>query len=71
MDALPTTEILESLRSLRAQLVREADRAFSRRTLAHRDSSKFGEMTLGIWLEFFLLHEAHHLLSVMQLVRWQ
>ena len=31
--------------------------------------SKFGEMSLGLWLEFFLVHEAHHLYAVLQLVR--
>jgi hypothetical protein len=30
---------------------------------------KFGEMTLSQWLEFFLVHEAHHLYVVLQLVR--
>jgi uncharacterized damage-inducible protein DinB len=36
------------------------------RTGAH---SKFGEMSLALWLEFFLVHEAHHLYVVLQLVR--
>lgn len=31
--------------------------------------SKFGEMALALWLEFFLVHEAHHLYVVLQLVR--
>jgi len=31
--------------------------------------SKFGEMSLALWLEFFLVHEAHHLYAVFQLVR--
>lgn len=31
--------------------------------------SKFGEMSLALWLEFFLVHEAHHLYVVLQLVR--
>jgi uncharacterized damage-inducible protein DinB len=31
--------------------------------------SKFGEMSLALWLEFFLVHEAHHLYVVFQLVR--
>jgi hypothetical protein len=31
--------------------------------------SKFGEMALALWLEFFLVHEAHHLYTVMQLVK--
>jgi hypothetical protein len=29
----------------------------------------FGEMSLSLWLEFFLVHEAHHLYAVMQQVR--
>ena len=31
--------------------------------------SKFGEMPLALWVEFFLVHEAHHLYLVLQLVR--
>lgn len=31
--------------------------------------SKFGEMSLALWLEFFLVHEAHHLYAVLGLVR--
>ena len=31
--------------------------------------SKFGEMPLALWLEFFLVHEAHHLYAVLQLVK--
>jgi hypothetical protein len=30
---------------------------------------RFGEMSLSLWLEFFLVHEAHHLYAVLQLVR--
>jgi len=29
----------------------------------------FGEMDLALWVEFFLLHEAHHLYQVFQQVR--
>ena len=31
--------------------------------------SKFGEMPLALWLEFFLVHEGHHLYAVLQLVK--
>jgi uncharacterized damage-inducible protein DinB len=31
--------------------------------------SAFGEMTLSLWLEFFLVHEAHHLYVIMQRIR--
>src|SRR5260370_30240080 len=30
---------------------------------------KFGEMTLALWVEFFLVHEAHHLYVVLQQAR--
>jgi hypothetical protein len=30
---------------------------------------KLGEMTLALWVEFFLVHEAHHLYLVLQQVR--
>jgi uncharacterized damage-inducible protein DinB len=68
--ALPATEILKSLRSLRTQLARKAGGLSAEELSRIGIHPKFGEMTLGLWLEFFLLHEAHHLLSVMQLVRW-
>ncbi len=68
--ALPATEIFKSLRLLRMQLVREAAGLSAEELSRIGVHPKFGEMTLGLWLEFFLLHEAHHLLSVMQLVRW-
>ena len=31
--------------------------------------SSFGEMTLSLWLEFFLVHEAHHLYVILQRIR--
>jgi len=30
---------------------------------------RFGQMTLALWLEFFLVHEGHHLYAVLQQVR--
>ena len=33
--------------------------------------SGFGEMPLSLWLEFFLLHEAHHLYAALQRLREQ
>jgi uncharacterized damage-inducible protein DinB len=66
---LPTAATLASLHSLRAQLVNQVDCLSAAEFSRIGIHSKFGEMTLGQWLEFFLLHEAHHLLAVMQLVR--
>jgi uncharacterized damage-inducible protein DinB len=31
--------------------------------------SAFGEMSLDLWLEFFLVHEAHHLYVILQRIR--
>ncbi len=66
---LPTAGILASLHSLRAQLVNQADHLPAAEFSRIGIHSKFGAMTLRQWLEFFLLHEAHHLLAVMQLIR--
>lgn len=61
-------EIAEELSAGRERLVARlkalSDSDFER-TGVH---SKFGEMSLASWLEFFLVHEAHHLYAVMQLV---
>jgi uncharacterized damage-inducible protein DinB len=59
-------EIMEALHAQRKTLVRQIETMSDEdlaRTAIH---PRFGEMTLGQWLEFFLLHEAHHLLAVLQ-----
>jgi hypothetical protein len=60
-SALPTDEALGRLRALRAELValvRSLSPAECARTGGH---PTFGEMDVAGWLDFFLLHEAHHL----------
>ena len=68
-NVLPAQEVLSRLQTLRAQLLQPmaqlTDSDWSRTGL----HSRFGPMTLVQWLEFFLLHEAHHLLAVLQRVR--
>ncbi len=62
---LPLDEIVERLRSLRRRLVervRSLTPAQLARTALH---PTFGEMGLPEWLDFFLLHEAHHLYTAM------
>ena len=59
--ALPPDEIIGRLRALRAELValvRGLSSADAARTGLH---PTFGEMDVTAFLEFFLLHEAHHL----------
>ena len=63
--ALPLGEVLDRLRALRAELVglvRSLSPAESARTGLH---PTFGEMDVAGWLDFFLLHEAHHLYTAL------
>jgi uncharacterized damage-inducible protein DinB len=67
--SLPTSQLLVRISSMRAKLMarlRSLSEEDFERTGVH---PKFGEMSLSLWLEFFLVHEAHHLYVVLQLVR--
>jgi len=66
---LPTEQVLARLSGMRTKLMarlRSLSEEDFQRTGIH---PKFGEMSLALWLEFFLVHEAHHLYAVLQLVR--
>jgi hypothetical protein len=62
---LSTEEVLHRLKTLRAEIIQlttalsEAD---AKRVGVH---PLFGDMNVALWVEFFLLHEAHHLYMVM------
>jgi hypothetical protein len=67
--SLPTSQLLVRISSMRAKLMarlRSLSKEQFERTGVH---SRFGAMSLSLWLEFFLAHEAHHLYVVLQLVR--
>jgi len=67
--ALPLSEILRRLAALRSELtalVSGLGDAQLARTGVH---PTLGEMALPLWIEFFLLHEAHHLYVVMKRAR--
>ncbi|MGH2589049.1 MAG: DinB family protein, partial [Dehalococcoidia bacterium] len=62
---LPTEEAVRRLRVLRAELVarvRALTPAQARRTGLH---PTFGALDVAGWLEFVLLHEAHHLYTAL------
>jgi DinB family protein len=62
---LQPDEALHRLRALRGELVavvRSLSPAESARTGLH---PVFGEMDVAAWLDFFLLHEAHHLYTAL------
>jgi hypothetical protein len=67
--ALSTDEVLARLRALRTELttvvggLSDEDLA---RTAVH---PTLGEMALPLWVEFFLLHEAHHLYVILKRAR--
>jgi len=68
---LPTQQVLVRLSSMRAKLMARLNALNNedfQRTGIHPE---FGEMNLNLWLEFFLVHEAHHLYLVLQQVRGQ
>ena len=68
-SGLPTPQLLVRISSMRAKLMARL-RSLSEEDFARTGMHpKFGEMSLSLWLEFFLVHEAHHLLAVLQLVR--
>jgi uncharacterized damage-inducible protein DinB len=64
-SCLSTEVVLSRLNALRAEIIHVC------KGLSPADASRvgihplFGEMSLALWVEFFLLHEAHHLYVVM------
>jgi hypothetical protein len=68
-SGMPVQTLLARLSSMRAKLMARLQ------SLGEDDFKKtgihpvFGAMELSLWLEFFLVHEAHHLYVVLQQVR--
>jgi hypothetical protein len=73
--ALPLDGILERLRTLRAELVALVRRLTPQECARTGLHPTFGELDVAGWLEFFLLHEAHHLYTALVRVgeagRWR
>jgi DinB superfamily len=65
----PTEVVLGELHVLRSGLIRLSAGLTDNELMRIAAHSRFGDMTLLQWLEFFLLHEAHHLYVIMQRVR--
>ena len=68
-SSLPPQQVLGRLSGMRTKLMaklRSLSESDFQRTGVH---PKFGAMNLSLWLEFFLVHEAHHLYVVLGLVR--
>jgi hypothetical protein len=63
--SLPLAEVLSLLRSQRAEIVRLVDSLDEEDLSRVGVHSALGPLTIPEWLEFFLLHEGHHLYQVM------
>ena len=64
-SALSTEEVLNRLGTLRGEIIDVVNGLTPAGTSRVGIHPLFGEMSLALWLEFFLLHEAHHLYVVM------
>lgn len=62
-------EVAGKLASLREMLVTRLKSLSTEDYARTGIHPKFGEMTLALWQEFFLVHEAHHLYVALQQVR--
>lgn len=64
-SGLSIEEVLSRLKAVRAEIIRLI------KGLSEVEANRvgihplFGEMGVALWVEFFLLHEAHHLYQVM------
>ena len=64
-QALPLLEILGRMQAARAELVEFVGALSPEQWKRVGVHSKFGAMSVELWIEFFLLHEAHHLYVVL------
>ena len=66
--ALPTEEVLQRLQTLRGRLLEVVGKLSAAQLGRVGIHPAVGAMTIPEWMEFFLLHEAHHLYAAMQRV---
>jgi len=67
--AMTASQIMQKLQQLRSELIGLVQQLSARELARIGIHSRFGAMNMPLWIEFFLLHEAHHLYVVMQRVR--
>ena len=63
--ALTSDEVVRRLKALRGDLMARVESLSERELARSAVHPAFGEMNATAWLEFFLLHEAHHLYAAM------
>ena len=67
--ALPTEEVLQRLQTLRGRLLEVIGKLSAAQLGRVGIHPAVGGMTIPEWIDFFLLHEAHHLYAAMQRAR--
>jgi len=67
--AMRTEEVVRRLSTLRDDLIQLVARLSPKQLNRIGVHGVLGDMTIPEWVEFFLLHEAHHLYTVMQRAR--
>ncbi len=65
----PIKNLVEEIQADRDALLIQLRALAPHEQAATATHALLGEMHLGGWVEFFLLHEAHHLLTVLKMVR--
>ncbi len=68
-QARPPDEVLMRLKALRDDLIELIKNLTAEQWSRVGVHPVFGTMTIPAWIDFFLLHEAHHLYAVMNRVR--
>lgn len=65
----PLNELLQSLNLVRSELFGKLNNLAEDQLSRVAMHPKFGLLNIVQWAEFFLLHEAHHLFTIFQLLR--
>jgi hypothetical protein len=69
--ALPVAQVIARLRELRARLVERVANLSPEEFRRIGVHPALGDMPVTLWLEFFLVHEGHHLYVILKLARKQ
>ena len=64
-SSLPVDLLLARIRQLRVEVLRKVSALSSERIARTGIHPVLCEMDVSLWLEFFLLHEAHHLYAIL------
>ena len=64
-SSLPVDLLLARIRQLRVEVLRKVSALSAERLARTGIHPVLGEMDVSLWLEFFLLHEAHHLYAIL------